>query len=504
MDRFSDLPLELFQSLLLLYLTKKELSILSRTSTHLRTAIEPILYREIEWKWQKDRPQQPPIHLLVRTVISRPRLAMFIEDLDLGGIKPRTAWKACPYRPRSYLPAGSSTSIYDAEWQSTFSSKEMNAIEESGLLSCLTSRDMWLQELRRGEVDIFVAVLLSQLPNLKRLTLGSDFQRDTSFIGDIISSNIGSTPKQLFPALESVTFSNDIVSDTDVAFHFVHLNQVLPLFYMGSLRTLSMSLPPLAITWPQDKIPKSLLTSLVLSHSQLSEENLGHLLMATPHLRSLEYHSHFDIDSGGRPGRTHLDYYDCSRLDESLAHVKETLDRLVLSVRFSSLQSDVALGGFQGMSHKVQSLPHFKKLKDCVIPFIMLSGCDYDDKIAIGDLLPSNLEKICFTDDLDILGACEWTDEGFLELIKSYLERRDQCELKLNSVSLELNTSQTSWCERERSRLSDACKAADVDCAIIKRKPDLPHRSLHSRLPYKSRGRGSSRGVARGRGGFGM
>ena len=38
MDRFSDLPLELFQSLLLLYLTKKELSVLSRTSTHLRRA----------------------------------------------------------------------------------------------------------------------------------------------------------------------------------------------------------------------------------------------------------------------------------------------------------------------------------------------------------------------------------------------------------------------------------------------------------------------------------
>lgn len=30
---------------------------------------------------------------------------------------------------------------------------------------------MWLQELRRGEVDIFVAVLLSQLPSFKRFTI---------------------------------------------------------------------------------------------------------------------------------------------------------------------------------------------------------------------------------------------------------------------------------------------------------------------------------------------
>ena len=272
-------------------------------------------------------------------------------------------------------------------------------------------------------MDIFGAELLSQLPNIKRLTLGSDFQRDTACISDTISSNSGSTPKQLFPAPESVTYSNDIVQDLDVAYHFVHLNQVLPLFYMGSLRTLNISLPPLAITWPRDEILKSLLTSRVLSHFQLSEENLGHMLMATPRLRSLEYHFHFNIDSGGRPGRTHLDYYDCNRLNESLAHVKESLERLVLSVRFSSLQSDVALGGFQGMNHKVQSLQHFKKLKDCVIPFIMLLGWDYDAKIAIGDLLPSKMEKICFTDDLDIFGASEWTDEGFLELIGSYLER---------------------------------------------------------------------------------
>lgn len=61
--------------------------------------------------------------------------------------------------------------------------------------------------------------------------------------------------------------------------------QVLPLFHMVSLRTLDMSLPPLPITWPQNENPKSLLTSLVLSHFQISEENLGHLLMATPQLR---------------------------------------------------------------------------------------------------------------------------------------------------------------------------------------------------------------------------
>ncbi len=277
MDRFTNLPLELLQSFILLYLSKKELSILSRSSARLRTAIEPILYREIMWQWQKHLPQQPPIHLLVRTLMSRPDLASFIETLALGGVKPRTAWKACPYRPQTYIPAGPSTSIWDTASQSMFLSTEMDAIEESIFSLCPPSKDLWLQELRRGEVDVFVALLLSRLPSLHRLTLGSDLQCSTPFLGEVMSSNIGSTPKQLFPALQSVTYSNDIVQDLDVACHVLDLNQVLPLFRMESLHTLNMSLPPLIITWPQDEIPKSLLTSLVLSHSQISEETLGHL-----------------------------------------------------------------------------------------------------------------------------------------------------------------------------------------------------------------------------------
>lgn len=72
------------------------------------------------------------------------------------------------------------------------------------------------------------------------------------------------------------------------------------------------------------------------------------------------------------------------------------------------------------MNHEAQSL---KQVKQCVIPLIVLLGLDYDANIAIGDVLPSSLERICFTDDLDEIGVCEWTDDGFLQLIQSNPER---------------------------------------------------------------------------------
>ena len=65
----------------------------------------------------------------------------------------------------------------------------------------------------------------------------------------------------------------------------------------------------------------------------------------------------------------------------------------------------------------------------------MLLGCDYDAKIAIGDILPSSLERICFTNDLDRLEACEWADEGYLQLIKASIERRGACESQLRCIS---------------------------------------------------------------------
>lgn len=46
----------------------------------------------------------------------------------------------------------------------------------------LPAEDLWLRDLYRGEVDIFITHLLSQTLKLRRLCLDSDFQRGTCFI----------------------------------------------------------------------------------------------------------------------------------------------------------------------------------------------------------------------------------------------------------------------------------------------------------------------------------
>lgn len=87
---------------------------------------------------------------------------MLIEKLDFGGLKPREAI-ARPYGFEIYRLAEYSTSIWDSESRSSFSATEMDAIEESILAVGLCSEDLWLRELRRGEADVFVALLLPRL-----------------------------------------------------------------------------------------------------------------------------------------------------------------------------------------------------------------------------------------------------------------------------------------------------------------------------------------------------
>lgn len=137
--------------------------------------------------------------------------------------------------------------------------------------------------------------------------------------------------------LEHIEYSSDdINSDPDITYHDVDLDQILPLFSFPSIRSVRMALPVKNIVWPSQKAPISSLTSLILHHTQLSEEMLGHLLLATP---SLQYHSWSNIDSEERLERPHWEYLDSAKLGQSLACVKGSLKHLGISVRFISLQT---------------------------------------------------------------------------------------------------------------------------------------------------------------------
>lgn len=474
MANLQQLPLELLRGVLD-RLSRQDLLALSCASKSIRTAVEPTLYREITFNWEGNSKSHPPVHLLLRSVVSRPELASCIERLEFWGQKPYDDWKNCKWRRRLKIPVGPSRSIWTFDKKSAFPSADVMLLAASIIKSLdLPAENHWLEGLHRGEADVFIALLLSRTSKLRHLRLDSDFQWETGFVGSILTNAADMSQKPFLEALEHVDYSGNIENAFQITYHDVDLNQILPLFSMPSVRSVSMAVSAKDIVWPSQTAPKSFITSLTLHHTQLSEEMLGQLLLATPSLRFLGYQSWFDIDSGGRPGRAHWEFFDCAKLGQSLSYVQHSLEHLVISVQFVSLQTDVALGGFRGMAGKLDTLNGFKKLHSLVIPSIVLLGWTVDSPRKMGDILPLSLRHLCLTDDLHELGEDKWGDEALLPLIQEFLEERSFSASKLESISLLLNQSQTEWCEEARVKLKSICERARIQCSIGKMSNDLP------------------------------
>lgn len=367
-----------------------------------------------------------------------------------------------------------SCSIWTTDKESDFTSADMIIV--AALISSLnlSAEDLWLEGLHRGEVDVFIALLLSQTPNLRHLRLDSDFQRETGFVGFVLKAAAAMSQKPRLKTIEHIDFSSDIGNDRDITYHDADFDQILPLFSIPSIKSVRMALPAKNIIWPSQKVPKSSLTSLILHHTQLSEEMLGQILLATPSLRLLQYHSWFDIASWGRLGRAHWEYFDCVKLSQSLACVQRSLEHLVISVHFISLQTDIALGGFRGMVGKLDTLHGFKDLLSLEIPTIVLLGWTAESPRKLGDFLPPSLRHLCLTDDLHELGEDEWGDEALLPLIQEFLEESEFGTLELESISLLLNHGQTEWCEEARTKLKTMCERAHIQCSVVKTLNDPP------------------------------
>ena len=86
--KHSELPPELLDDIILEYvpgpdvgLQHRSLSALSCVSKALRRLTEPILYQRIYFTW--DEVSDPPLHLLLRTILNRPELAYHIHHVFL-------------------------------------------------------------------------------------------------------------------------------------------------------------------------------------------------------------------------------------------------------------------------------------------------------------------------------------------------------------------------------------------------------------------------------------
>lgn len=347
------------------------------------------------------------------------------------------------------------------------------AIQSLEKLICRTnfpSKEQWMVEVRAGSLDSWVALLISQLPNLKSLDLDFYPRHSSAFIGMMFQHDLTSSPPVAvlsdFRHLHKIDNSaQKIPRGSSPWYHEIDINieHVAPLFYLPVIQTLRLSnveRSPL-LFHSGTRLPcVSTLTTLIIDLGRIDENALEQLLSVCPRLETLKYRFEVDAESPVK--------LSGEKLGRALQHIKATVKTLQISVGFFTTtilevgwDFSCALEGRLG-----SSLTRFDKLERLEIPFAVLLGWHIHEAPAVADVLPVQLRHLHLTDDVGYFEEYEWDEASYVAAIKRYLETmkgKDATSPRLERISLGLQ-----WLYDHPRRggamqeLSEACGASGV------------------------------------------
>ncbi|KAM0104531.1 hypothetical protein ACP6JE_000812 [Aspergillus fumigatus] len=401
--------------------------------------------------WLKaDRP--PPIIQLLRTLLSRPQLAAYITTVHLD------------------------SNFYDYwNFQFKIPNLPVSGAELDQPIAFIRGTgapysNLWIQELRQGSLDAFVALLLAQLSNVRYLYLANDFTRQSALVAICEPVHYGLPD---FRHLRDVSFLKSDGEDYSRDMKVKTTQDVLPFFYLPSVQRMSASIEnPDEFTWPAAHLPvPSKLTSLELTI--VREAYLSELLALTQNLKTLRWHWYFDygvIDKFTTP-IVNLDW-----IVAVISRVRGTLTDLTLSAKCGLGGGDQFLPGIKTLG-SLQGMVGFDKLKRLQVPWPFLVGFAQDMTKRLQDVIPRNIEFLTITDDLrpqnedgvvKALPRWEWTDDAMLGLLQSWLKDWKACTPHLRDITLLLSwNDDNEWSPRMRDQLRELGAHAGVPLELI-------------------------------------
>jgi hypothetical protein len=422
-----------------------------------RAIAEKFLYSKIQMTWLKaDRP--PPITQLLRTLLSRPQLAAYITTVHLDGNL---------YNQHNFQFGIPKLPVHGTELD-----QPIAFIRGTGA----PYSDLWIQELRQGSIDAFVALLLAQLSNVRFLYLANDFTRQTALVGMVLRSAICEPVHYGLPDfrhLRDVSFLKPDGQDWARDMKVKTTQDVLPFFYLPSIQRMSASIEnPAELTWPAAHLPvPSKLTSLELTI--VREAYLGELLALTQNLETLRWHWYYDF---GVRDKFTTPIVSLDWIVAVISHVRGTLTDLTLSAACGLGGGDQFLPGIKIVG-SLQRMVGFDKLKRLQVPWPFLVGFAQDMMKRLQDVIPRNIEYLTITDDLrlqnedgmvDELPRWEWTDDAMLGLLQSWLKDWKSCTPHLRGITLLLSwNDDNEWSPSMRDQLRELGAHAGVPLELI-------------------------------------
>ena len=440
MVSFLTLPNELLNDILDLLGPVSYLA-LSAVNAAFQQLAQPLLYQELSWPPSDPSVQARSVYLLLRTLAERPDLAASVDRATFEGRLPASFWST-PQEP-------------------DINSADLNLIKSLIQQQRHSAPQFLHTQLDYGVPDVFFALLVGQLRNVRCLSIGEYFERAAPLTMEIIRSGVRRLddagqpiPRTRFKRLTQFAFcsekirnQNDKVGEVidrgsgQLTRYPVKSGNVEPFLFADTITSLSL--------WLQNEedliLPSinvsSKLTTLVLYHSEVRVPTLKKLLGYLHKLQDLEYHYH--IGCCEIPERQVSTYLDCGKLGEALDQVRTTIRKIVVRAQWYGV--DGALLPEQNLwwgvlpGRQLNSFRNYPRLQSLTTPLFMIFGWSPRlSTVELSETLPPGLEHLCLTDDLEMLGDWEWRQHHYLARFQPFLQDWRQCTPQLKDLSFVL------------------------------------------------------------------
>lgn len=202
--------------------TKQDLSALSRVCKPLRQLTLPRLYEAIIFNWTSASSGTPKILFFLRSLLEKPYLSALVKHFRCIGRKKEGI---------SYAKRSPGTLWEEGEMKTLEDGELFKMAKDVVLTADLPEPLLWIDAMEMGDIDVLVALILSQLPQLQTLHLDVNFLTNNRFIGFLFkhalsSNNQSSTRRCLstfahlrhvesIPALPEQSLPSRAFVDTD-------------------------------------------------------------------------------------------------------------------------------------------------------------------------------------------------------------------------------------------------------------------------------------------------
>ncbi|KAJ5359784.1 hypothetical protein N7517_008975 [Penicillium concentricum] len=462
------------------------------TSRGLQVSSESSLYRQIAIDWV--RPPLKRVLTLFRVIHERPDLAAHIHHVSM--ISSKLVYPAADQEDEWEVPQ------IDGDWShlSSLFQDEVNAAKDIITKAQFSSPNMWIHALEEGDPYAFVAVLLSQLHNLRSLQLDYTFVWQTGFPGLMMRHALLSAPENTlseFSKLSVVEYGlnvpgprmfNETRWNFIDAFPVCNPDQFAGWFYLPSLESLEIWLQSFEGVGNELSKPAgssklahlAQLQRLVLTESPIEEEEVKNLLSHLSSLKSV----HLGLVYPSQDKE--LNYNCCSPqpplktqgvLFEGLMSVKNTVEHLSISMELCPLYWPSVWGAIErGNGTPKESfkpfkgiLKHFPLLRTAELPAVMLFGWTCDTP-AMSEFLPPTLQKLAIRDNLSLAEDFEWETDKVAEAIQNFLPVAQSVTPLLNTIIIRVFDIGTRNVDPDNSTgARSSCEALglDIDISMI-------------------------------------